>query len=95
MVRKVGFARPFLLRLEKEAFVKNTNTNGLFKAEKKNPADRMDQATLASRAILEQETAARQKKTARLRQLRLGQEAAEAASAAAAPAKKRKSPKRK
>jgi hypothetical protein len=76
-------------------FVKNANTtNRLFKAEKKNPADRADQATLAARAINEQEAAAREKKTARLKQLRLEKEAAEAANAAAEPAGKGKREKR-
>jgi hypothetical protein len=68
--------------------------NRIFKAEKKNPADRADQATIASRAIIEQEAAARVKKTARLKQMRLEKEAEEAANPVAAPAKKGKAQKR-
>jgi hypothetical protein len=95
VMRKVGFARPFLFPSERRSSVKNANTNRLFKPEKKNPADRADQATLAARAINEQEATAREKKTARLKQLRLEKEAAEAANAPAEPAKKRKLQKRK
>lgn len=69
--------------------MKNANTNALFRSEKKNPADRADQATLAARAVIEKEAAAREKKTARLKQLRLEKEAAEAG-APAGPAKKGK-----
>ncbi|AFL52969.1 hypothetical protein ABIE78_001140 [Sinorhizobium fredii] len=75
--------------------MKDTATNRLFKNEKKNPSDRADQATLASRAIIEQEAAARLKKTARLRELRLEKEAAEAANSVAEPTKKRDTRKRK
>ncbi|ASY62853.1 hypothetical protein SJ05684_c13980 [Sinorhizobium sojae CCBAU 05684] len=70
--------------------MKNANTDVLFKSEKKKPADRADQATLAARAVIDQEAAARKKKTARLKQLRLEKEAADAANAPAGPAKKRK-----
>ncbi|MCA1443693.1 hypothetical protein I6F07_26475 [Ensifer sp. IC4062] len=59
--------------------MKESQTNSVFKPGKKNPSDRADQATLASRAIVEQEKLAREKKTARLRQLRLEKEAAEEA----------------
>ncbi|AWI59012.1 hypothetical protein [Sinorhizobium fredii] len=69
--------------------MRNATTNHLFKSEKK-PEDRPDQATLAARAIAEKEAAARGKKTARLKQLRLDKEAADAANAPVEPAKKRK-----
>lgn len=77
--------------------MKNATTDHLFKSEKKKkkPENRPDQATLASRAITEQEAAARGKKTARLKQLRMEREAADAQNAPAEPAKKRKLPKRK
>ncbi|MBP1883240.1 hypothetical protein [Sinorhizobium mexicanum] len=76
--------------------MKENQGNGVFKPAKKTPSDRADQATVASRAIMEQEKIAREKKTARLRQLRLEKEAAEeAANPGAAPKEKRKAQKRK
>ncbi|NRP70563.1 hypothetical protein ILFOPFJJ_01444 [Ensifer psoraleae] len=76
--------------------MKESQTNSVFKPAKKNPSDRADQATIASRAIVEQEAAARHKKTARLKQLRLEREAEEAAANPVAPTKeKRKAQKRK
>ncbi|ASY68924.1 hypothetical protein [Sinorhizobium fredii] len=75
--------------------MKNATTGHLFKSEKKNPADRADQATLAARAINEKEAAARGKKTERLKQLRLEKEAADEQNAPAESAKKRKLAKRK
>ncbi|THK35054.1 hypothetical protein EHS39_27140 [Ensifer sp. MPMI2T] len=76
--------------------MKESQANSVFKPAKKNPSDRADQATIASRAIMEQEKVAREKKTARLRQLRLEKEAAEeAANPAPAPKEKRKAQKRK
>ncbi|WP_331371561.1 hypothetical protein [Sinorhizobium chiapasense] len=75
--------------------MKESQSNSVFKPTKKSPSDRADQATLASRAIVEQEKIAREKKTARLRQLRLEKEAAEeAANPAPAPKEKRKAQKR-
>lgn len=76
--------------------MKESQTNSVFKPAKKTPSDRADQATLASRAIMEQEKVAREKKTARLRQLRLEKEAADEAANPVAPTKeKRKAQKRK
>ncbi len=75
--------------------MKNATTDHLFKSEKKKPEDRPDQATLAARAITEQEAAARGKKTARLKQLRTEREAADAQNAPAESTKKRKPQKRK
>ncbi len=68
--------------------------NRIFKAEKKNPADRADQATIASRAIIEQEAAARVKKTARLKQMRLEERGRGGGKSSCRPRKKGKAQKR-
>ncbi|HTV70798.1 MAG TPA: hypothetical protein VMF90_19900 [Rhizobiaceae bacterium] len=58
----------------------------LFKA--KIPArDKAEQTTFVARSIMDAETAAQEKKTARLKALRLEQEARQAAEEAAAPPK--------
>ena len=58
--------------------IENTS---LFKPMKVPARDKAEQTTLAARAIMDAETEAREKKTLRLRNLRLAQEAAEAAPA--------------
>jgi hypothetical protein len=58
---------------------------GLFK-----PADKAETTTAVSRTIMEAETMAREKKTARLRKLRLEKEARDAAALAAQPQPARK-----
>ncbi|MEY9198603.1 hypothetical protein [Sinorhizobium sp. CCBAU 05631] len=79
--------------------MKDVGRSDPFKPSKKVASNHaVDQATLACRAIMEQEALAREKKTARLRQLRLERDAAEAElgerpAAAGRPRTKKPSPK--
>jgi hypothetical protein len=50
------------------------------------PRDKAEQTTIAARSIMDAEVVAREKKTARLRELRLAHEAEELAKAPAPPA---------